>query len=92
MCNDNSLEWILNSEERLKYMLLSRMQMDCEYFLNWGMGNVKRLWALDIEKQIMYMKAIWENLNEKPEWLSYEQILEYEKRMLNVRKENKNEL
>ncbi|HON55254.1 MAG TPA: hypothetical protein PLG03_06870 [Bacteroidales bacterium] len=33
-------------------MLLARMQSDCEYYLNYGSRDPKRLWAGDEERQI----------------------------------------
>ena len=37
------------------------------------------------------MKEIWNNLVEKPEWLSMEQIEDYETKMLQAKSENTNE-
>lgn len=64
-----------------EYKLLSRLQQDCDYFLN--TGNEKRLWAGSVDAQIAEMKKLWNSFpeNKKPEWISYEDILSYEKRM-----------
>lgn len=78
---DWSIEGITKREPRFRYMLLNRMQMDCEYFLGCGCRSAKVLWAGDVDKQIEYMKAIWNSLDEKPEWLTMEQIVELEKQM-----------
>ena len=73
-----------NSE--FSYRLLSRMQADCEYFINacnCSEGALKFLWASEgAEAHIQYMKYIWDYLTEKPEWLTMEQIEEYERRMV----------
>ena len=80
-----TLEWILNHEESYRYMMLGRMQSDCEFYLGWGHRNSGRLWAKDVKKHIRYMKAIWESFPEdkKPVWLTWEQILDYETKMCN---------
>ena len=51
------------------------------YYLGYGNRCEKYLWAKDVKSQIAKMKEIWNNLKEKPEWLTMEQILEYEKKM-----------
>ena len=67
-----------------KYQLLSRLQMDCEYYLNNGKRNPKHLWALNEQDHIKEMKEIYNGLDEKPEWLKWEDILTYEKQMINA--------
>jgi hypothetical protein len=71
-----------SNKEKDNYMLLYRLQQDCEYFLGFGNGSENRLWAGNVKDQIAKMKELWENLSVKPEWLSYEEILNYEKEML----------
>lgn len=63
------------------YMLLGRLQMDCEYFLGNGSRNTKYLWAGSVKDQISEMKSIFNSLAEKPEWISMEDILRYESLM-----------
>jgi antirestriction protein len=65
------------------YMMLGRLQQDNEYFLNYGQRNEKHLWAGNVEDQIKEMKRIYKKLPVKPEWLSMEDILKYEKQMKN---------
>lgn len=67
------------------YMMLGRLQMDCEYFLNWGNRAEKHLWGLNVPDHIAEMKKLWNSLpaDAKPEWLTMEQIESYEKDMLN---------
>lgn len=71
-------------EEKHIYMMLSRLQMDCDYYLGWGNRNAKHLWANDEREQINEMKALWNKLDndKKPTWLTMETILNYEKQML----------
>lgn len=66
------------------YMMLSRLKMDCEYFLGYGNGLTKHLWAGNVKDQISEMKNIWNKLDAKPEWLSMNDILKYEKNMLSI--------
>ena len=42
-----------------QYMMLSRLQSDCEYYLNYGNRCTGRLYYLDEEKQIAAMKKLW---------------------------------
>lgn len=66
-----------------RYQLLDRLWMDCEYYLGRGGRLSKFLWAGNAAEQIAYMKALWLSLpqDEKPEWLSFDQICDYETRM-----------
>ena len=38
-------EEVLQYDKKFRYMLLSRLQADCEYYLNYDNRNTKRLWA-----------------------------------------------
>ena len=78
------LEAILKHDDKFKYMLLDRMRTDCDYYLGNGNRNEKHLWAKNASDQIDYMKIIWNEFafDKKPEWLSYEKILEYEKQIV----------
>ena len=65
------------------YMLLGRMQMDNDYFLGNGNGSTNQLYYGNVDDQIKGMKDLWNNLPEdgKPEWLSMEDIEDYESKM-----------
>lgn len=67
---------------QFEYQLLARLQQDCEYYLGFGNRAKKHLWAGDEAEQIAKMKAIYESLPEKPEWITLEKIAEYEAAML----------
>ena len=69
------------NENEYQYMLLDRLKNDCEYFLGYGNRYEKHLWAGNVDDQIAEMKKIWNNLKEKPEWLSMEDIENYERKM-----------
>lgn len=74
---------VLNHDEKFRYMLLSRMKSDCDYYLGNGGRCAKHLWAGDEVKQIAYMKALWNSFgeNDKPEWLTRDELLDYEKKI-----------
>lgn len=79
--------------QKSEYMLLSRMQMDCNYYLGAGNRNSKHLWAGTPKEQIEKMKELYSKLVVKPEWLSEKNISDYEKAMLPQEKvENEKEL
>jgi hypothetical protein len=79
-----------NEGKEFNYMLLSRLQSDCEYFLGYGNRRENALHQGGVEGQISKMKELWNGfpVDEKPEWLTMEQIEEYETKML---QENTNE-
>ena len=54
---------ILQRDARFRYMLLARMQSDCEYYLDYGGRDPKRLWAGDEERQIDLMIKLHDSLN-----------------------------
>ncbi len=68
---------------RFNYMMLSRLKMDCKYFLGHGNRSIKNLWADSIEEHITEMKRLWKSFPfyGKPEWLSYDDILQFEVEM-----------
>lgn len=70
-------------EPKFRYMMLSRMKMDCDYYLGYGNRNAMQLWACDEKKQIEDMKDIWNTFPEedKPEWLTWEELNEYARKM-----------
>lgn len=72
-----------SSEEKFNYQMLSRLKMDCDYYLGNGGYSENVLWAKNVEEQIAKMKKIHNSFseNKKPEWLTYEDILDYEKKM-----------
>ena len=74
---------ILQRDAQFRYMLLARMQSDCEYYLDYGGRDPKRLWAGDEERQIDLMIKLHDSFKdgEKPKWLTMDKILEYKKEM-----------
>lgn len=64
---------------RFEYMMLSRLKMDCDYYL--GTYGCTSLWGVTIQKHIAEMRRLYDFVPEKPEWLTIEDIDEYERRM-----------
>jgi hypothetical protein len=69
------------------YMMLDRLRSDCDYYLGYGNRYAGHLWAKDEKGQIEEMKRLYNSLpeSEKPEWLPFEKILEYEKLMVTTK-------
>lgn len=71
-------------DEKFNYMMLDRLKMDCNYYLGNGNRNKNRLWAGNEEDQINEMKKLYNSFddNKKPEWLTWEDILNFENEMI----------
>lgn len=74
----------LPKEMQFAYSMLGRLKSDCDYALNYGKGSLRHLWAGNVKDQIAEMKRRWNEFaeDEKPEWLTIEQIEEYEQRLI----------
>lgn len=70
-------------EPRFRYMMIDRLRQDCKYYLGYGGRNPKNLWAGNEKDQIENMRALWNSFPEedKPEWLTWEEIDIYAQRM-----------
>lgn len=79
-----TVEEIVNRDKTFRYMLLSRLQSDCDYYLHYGGRHPKVLWAGDETRQIEFMTRLHDSFDadEKPEWLTMEQIRNYAVEML----------
>lgn len=66
--------------ESYRYQLLGRLRSDAEYYLSTERGG--KLWGYSPSEHIKAMKDLFTSLDVKPEWLSWEKILEYEKVLL----------
>lgn len=71
------------AQDKFNYQLLDRCRCDCEYYLGAGNRQEKNLWAGNVKEHIQKMRELYNLLPKKPEWLSMEKILEYEKLMEN---------
>lgn len=68
------------------YMMLSRYKSDCDYFLGYGNGYEGHLYYKEVNKHCDEMKKLHDSFsdNEKPEWLTVEQIEQYRTDMLEL--------
>lgn len=80
---ESSIEDLLKEPKDFKYQLLDRLKQDCEYYLGNGDKNAKYLWSKNEKQQIEDMKALYNSFkdDEKPEWLTMEDINNYAKEM-----------
>lgn len=67
----------INENQKFDYMLLSRLKNDCDYFLGFGNGLEKHLWAGTVEEHIEEMKKLYNKIKIKPEWITAEDIQKY---------------
>lgn len=84
-----TVEDITKRDLTFRYMLLSHLQLDCEYYLNYGNRNPKSLWAGNEAEQIEFMTKLYDSFkeDEKPEWLTMEKIMEYSKEMMTAKEQ-----
>ena len=76
--NDRISGW----DNKMRYMMLSRMQSDVKYYLGAGGRSKRDLWAQDEKEHIAYMETLYNGLKEKPEWLSKKELENYKKELL----------
>lgn len=74
---------LLSGTAEYRYQLLGRLQNDCLAFLD-GSRSESRLWAGNIQDQTQAMKTLWNSLEEKPQWISLEEIETLEQEMVRV--------
>ena len=77
----------LSDGMKFRYMMLSKMQADCEYVLGCGgKGAMRYLVNKSIPDHISEMKDRLNSFkrDEKPEWLTLSQIEEYERKMQEI--------
>mgnify|MGYP003623490819 CR=1 FL=1 len=81
---NSQIKNILEKEDEFRYMLLGRLKTDCEYYLGNGNRRNKHLWAPNENRQIRMMKELHNSFPDdaKPEWLTMDEILEYERKMI----------
>lgn len=73
----------------MDYMMLDRLKADCDYFLGNGNGYEGHLYYKSVEEHCDEMEKLWNSFaeDEKPEWLTMEQIKEYREQMLKARRD-----
>ena len=70
-------------EPKFRYMMLSRMKQDCDYYLGNGNRSTNHLWAGNEVDQIANMIAIWNTFEpeDSPEWLTWDELMDYAQKM-----------
>jgi len=83
LMKDADMQDLLNHDDTFRYQLLDRLRIDCKYYLGYGNRYAKNLWAGNEEMQIEAMKTLWNSFTDenKPEWITLEEIEQYEKEM-----------
>lgn len=71
---------LLDREPKFYYMLLGRLQRDCNYLID-SSHSADTLWAHDIDDQINLMYALYDIVPEKPQWITIDEIAELEDKM-----------
>ena len=79
-----TIDDILQHDLYFRYQLLGRLQADCEYYLGYGNRSTNRLWAGNEKSQIEVMTELYNSFkkDEKPKWLTMDEIIEYGKKMI----------
>ena len=75
--------YLRRKSHQYEYMMLSRLESDCKYFLGNGNGFLGHLYYRDIDKHIAEMKKIYEAFldQDKPKWISLSDIEKYKEKM-----------
>ena len=66
-----------------RYMMLSRLKQDCDYYLGNGNRSTNALWSHNEADQIANMLELWNTFehDDKPEWLTKDDIANYARQM-----------
>lgn len=72
-----------NPCQKYEYMLLVRLKQDCQYFIENKGGN---LWGITPTSHISKMFELYNQLDEKPIWLSTNEILKFRSDMDEIEK------
>ena len=77
------IDRVLHRDMVFRYQLLGRLQADCEYYLDYGNRNIRRLWAGNVNLQIKLMAELYNSFkeDEKPQSLTMDEIIAYGKAM-----------
>lgn len=74
-----------NETLRFNYMLLDRLRQNCKYYLGFRYRSKNCLWAGDEVEQIKTMKELYNSFpdDKKPQWITMDEIEQYELQMCN---------
>jgi hypothetical protein len=70
----------IQKQYEFKYMLLSRLKMDVNYWLGNGERCDEHLYFREIKRHISKMIEIWKILPYKPDWLKAVDLINLKKR------------
>jgi hypothetical protein len=79
--NESNNNPTIKHDIKQQYMILSRLQSDCEYYLGQGNRDENGLYHGDVKEHIQAMKELWIKLDKKPEWITMKDIIDYERKM-----------
>lgn len=65
---------------KFRYMLLSRMRSDCDYYLSMT-HSARNLWAGNEEAQIKDVISLYLSLAKKPKWFTVKELDAYSVKM-----------
>lgn len=70
------------------YMLLSRLENDCQYFLGCGNGCERHLYYQEVNAHCAEMEKLYKSFadQDKPEWINLEKIADYRDQMIQKRR------
>ena len=79
---------------KFDYMMLGRLQSDCDYFLGCGNGSLNSLYYHNVDRHIEEMKKIYNSFSkeERPEWISLEEIDSYQEKMNKILEKDEEEI
>lgn len=77
----------LTMDKTFYYQFLDRLKSDCLYYIN-TQSSAKYLYFQDVKEHILEMKRIYTSFApcDRPEWLTMDDILDLEKKMLFIEK------
>lgn len=75
------------NKKEFEYMMLGRLKSDCNTHLSEDCHPSCRIKDENIDAVIKSMKELWNQFteDEKPEWLTWDQILDFEKRLTSTK-------
>lgn len=77
-------EPFVRNKKEFDYMMLDRLRTDCNYFLGNGNGYEGHLYYKDVNKHCDEMSKLYKSFtdDDKPQWITIEQIEQYRKDMI----------
>jgi alkanesulfonate monooxygenase SsuD/methylene tetrahydromethanopterin reductase-like flavin-dependent oxidoreductase (luciferase family) len=70
-------------DREFKYMMMSRLQLDCEAYI-YGDRMERDLYYGNAKEHIQAVRELWDSFTTKPEWLPLSKLEEYERDFKNL--------